>query len=104
MWLQHFSGWDKWEEKLETTPCSGHTPYVRSSAGTWSGGVFNAEGVGVESFRCVSTMGFTNTLIPEVITKRYAQRTPQPVTAILFVTPAHTHTHTQHRVCVLLIL
>jgi hypothetical protein len=71
IWLQHFpGGWDKWEEKVETAPCTGHTPYELSSAGTWRGGVFGAQGVAVESFRCVSTMGFSNTLLPEIVDKR----------------------------------
>lgn len=70
MWLQLITKWDKWEEKLETTPCSGHTPYVQFPDGTWRGGVFGAQGVEVESFRCVSALGFTRTLIPEIITKR----------------------------------
>ena len=71
VWLQHFTGgWDKWEEKAETTPCSDHTPYAQTSSGTWKGRVFRSQEMTVETFRCVSVMGFTSTLIPEVVGRR----------------------------------
>ena len=71
IWLQHFTGgWDKWEEKAETTPCSGHTPYTQTSSGTWKGRVFRSREMTVERFRCVSVMGFTSTLIPEVVDRK----------------------------------
>lgn len=71
LWLQHFPGWDKWEETLETTPCSHHTPYVQTDTGAWRGSVFSRQQMEVESFRCVSVMGFTNTLMPEIAGKKY---------------------------------
>lgn len=75
IWLQQFTSWDKWEEKLENAPCSDHTPYVQTASGTWNrkGGMFGEHGVEVKSFRCVSAMAFTKTLIPEIVTKRYSE-------------------------------
>ncbi len=72
LWLQHFaSGWDKWEEKAETTPCSGYTPYAQSpSDGAWHGRAFGSQEVTAEKFRCVSVMGFTKTLVPDLLGRR----------------------------------
>ena len=72
LWLQHFSKWDEWEETLETAPCSRHTPYIQTDTGAWRGSVFGRqETIEAESFRCVSVMGFTKTLIPEMAGKKY---------------------------------
>ena len=65
MWLQHYENWDKWEEKAETTPCRDHTPYTKTSSGLWQRGVFGVK-MTAPRFRCVSVMGFGQTLIPEV--------------------------------------
>lgn len=71
IWLQHFAGWDKWEEKLENTSCSDRTPYVQTASDSWEGGVLSAQGLRVKSFHCVSAMAFTKTLIPVLVSKRY---------------------------------
>ena len=70
MWLQHFRGWDKWEETVQTTPCSGPTPYRESPTGGWRGAPHGLEELSVGRFRCVSVMGYARTLLPELLGKK----------------------------------
>lgn len=69
MWLQHYDKWDKWVEKVETTPCPSYTPYTKTSSGMWQKDVFGVQ-MTAQRFRCVSVMGFGQTLIPEVVGKK----------------------------------
>ena len=71
--LQNFAeGWgdDGFKEKLEDRPCIDRPQYQQTSQGTWTGNVFghtmSYDDIMVRSFRCVSVLGYTRTLLPEL--------------------------------------
>ena len=71
MWLELSRGWDKWEETVQTTPCSSPTPYQKSPDGSWRGAPMHGlRELTAQRFRCVSVMGYAKTLKPELLGKK----------------------------------
>ena len=68
--LQNFAeGWEKFSEKIEDRPCIDRPRYREVSPGVWKGPVYGHmyDDVTIDSFKCVSVLGFARTLIPGLL-------------------------------------
>ena len=69
--LQGFDSSTKWEEKAEVVTCPGDSTHSQSyrklKDGRWKVDLFGVKDVVIKTKKCISVMGFTETILPQLL-------------------------------------